>query len=88
MLVYRATFPEGAEEAPTGDRQAIHSLEIIPLLDMEMSFTREFGSDALEEQHSEADITELLNQFPDRRRMTHYHFTPPLSVTAPLAVNY
>jgi hypothetical protein len=61
MLVCRATFPEGAEELPTGDRRAIHSLALIPLPEIKMSFTREFGSVALEERHSVADITELLN---------------------------
>jgi suppressor of fused protein SUFU len=61
MLLKPATFPEGADQVETEDGRTIRYLALIPLLENEMNFRQEFGSDALEDKLIEAEVTELLN---------------------------
>jgi len=60
MLLSPTTFPDGADAVETEDGRIIHYLGLVPLLEQEMRFKQEFGSEALKEKLTGAGITELL----------------------------
>jgi hypothetical protein len=65
LLVEPLTFPEGAARVCAEDGGEIRYLAVIPLLQSELKFELKFGIDALEEQLTASNVTELLDPYRD-----------------------
>jgi hypothetical protein len=65
VLMKPLTFPEGADQVKADDGRTIRYLALIPLLQDELAFKLECGTDALKNELKAAKVTEMLD--PNRR---------------------